>query len=194
MDLNRTGALVAILLTAAIAAPQAAEAQISLEVRGSLQRPIDDFNDRANGDVGFAGDVFFHVNRSLSLYGGYGLERFGCSGCSSQDGLTSKGFEAGAKLMAGSGRGGVLPWIRVGAVLHELEVDDGALQATSDRKVGLQASAGLDIPLGDVLSFSPALRYQAYRAEFPLVNDALVALMDVRFLTLDFGLHIHPGT
>lgn len=192
MTNNKTTFCAAILLAALATAPTGARAQISFEARGSLQRPVGDFKNNANGNAGFAGDVFFNVSPQLSLYGGYGVEMFGCDGCSGQDDRTSKGPELGVKLLAAS-RGGILPWVRVGATLHQLEVNDGALHATSDRRVGIQVSAGLDLPLGQMLSFSPAIRYQAYRAEFPIAGGALVALRDVRFLSLDFGLHIHPA-
>ena len=184
--------LTALAASLALAAPLAAQNQVSLELRGSLQRPTGDFGDAANGDAGFGGDVFINLNPRLSLYGGYSLENFGCEGCGDDDRFRSKGFEAGAKVLFGQ-RGAILPWARAGATFHQLEVDNGVIDATSDRKVGFQASVGVDIPLGQVLSFSPALRYQAYQAEFDVIDDAVVAQRDVGFLALDFGLHIHPG-
>ncbi len=182
-------ALVA-LSTAAVAQPVAA--QVSVELRGSLQRPTGDFANDANGDFGLGGDVMFGVSPMISVYGGYGLASFSCDGCSDDEGYKSKGFEAGAKFLFASTRS-ILPWARAGATLHKLEIQTQGVTATSDRKVGLQASVGLDIPLGETLSFSPAIRYQTWQAEFSILNDAIIAQRDVSFLSLDFGLHIHPG-
>ncbi|MEQ9399885.1 MAG: outer membrane beta-barrel protein [Longimicrobiales bacterium] len=190
--MNKTTTLAALVAAFAIAAP-AAQAQISLEARGSIQNPTGDFGDDATSEAGFAGAVFFNVSPRLSLYGGYGVETFGCEGCNDDDGYQSKGFEGGAKFILTPTPTGVLPWVRAGATFHDLEVESGAFRATSDRKVGFQASAGVDIPLGQVLSFSPALRYQAYTAEFDVISDNIVAERDVAFLALDFGVHIHPG-
>lgn len=191
--MNTRMTTLAALVAAFAATAPAVQAQISLEARGSLQQPTGDFGNDATSEAGLAGTVFFAASPRLSLYGGYGVEMFGCEGCSGDDGFTSKGFEAGAKLNFGRSDANVLPWVKAGATFHKLEVENGALQATSDRKVGIQAAVGLDVPLGRVLSFSPALRYQAYQAEFDVFDDALVAQRDVGFVALDLGLHIHPG-
>ncbi len=181
--MNKNGTWILALATAAAVAilPSSASAQISLELRGGLQSPTGDLDDVADGNAGFGGDIFFSVNPQLSIYGGYGIENF-------DEDINSTGFEAGAKFILSSGSGGVLPWIRAGAILHELEFANGA---TSDRGLGFQTSAGVDIPLGEVLSFSPAVRYQRFSPEF----DTLIGDFEetASFFSLDFGLHIHPG-
>ena len=156
---------------------------VSLEARGGLTFPTGDFGDIADGNAAFGGDVFFNVSPSVSIYGGYQYETFDDGG----DDLSSNGFEAGLKLMAAR-ESGVLPWVKVGGVLNKLEA--GA--AESDRALGLQAAIGMDIPLGEVLSFSPALRYQAWTAEFD--GGFIVTEQSVRTFALDFGLHVHPGS
>lgn len=186
---------IACIAAGAADAPAAAQ-QVALEVRGSLPKAMGEFKDaggiEATGDAGFGADLIFSVSPNLSLFGGWGQDGFGCQGCSDDDGVVSRGFEGGAKLILGPGDS-VLPWLRVGVLVHQLHVDRGSLDATSDAGVGFQASAGLDLPLGDVLSFSPAVRYQQYQAEFDVLGDLLVAQEEVSYLTLDFGLHIHLG-
>lgn len=147
----------------------------------------------ARGDAGFGGDVIFNVSPALSVYGGYGWDRFGCEGCGDGDWITSRGFEAGAKLiLPAESMRAVSPWIRGGIVANKAKVDIGGFETTSDTGLGLQASVGVDVPLGDVLSFSPALRYQRFSADFATIGDFLVASETVSYLSLDFGLHIHP--
>ncbi len=181
MNKNRTWILALATAAAVAIVPSAASAQVSLEFRGGLQTPTGDLDDVADGNAGFGGDIFFNVSPQLSIYGGYGIENF-------DEDINSSGFEAGAKFILSSTGEGVLPWIRAGAILHELEFENGA---TSDRGLGFQTSAGVDIPLGQVLSFSPAVRYQRVSPEF----DTLIGSFEgtAGFFSLDFGVHIHPG-
>lgn len=182
------GAAVAVLSLAAL--PANAQ-QISLEGRGALTFPTGDFGDVADGGAAFGGDVFVNLSHSLSIYGGYQYEMFDCAGCDG-DGFTSSGFEAGAKFLMNR-ESGVLPWARVGAIFNKLDYEEGSFEAESDRSIGLQASVGLDIPLGETLSFSPALRYQAWTADFGAIPEVLGSEVDMRSFSLDFGLHVHPG-
>ncbi len=193
--------LVTTMIASAVgfAQPSAATAQaVSLELRGGLDRSVSEFRDdggiAARGDAGFGGDVIFSVTPMLSIYGGYGWDRFGCVGCGDADWITSHGFEGGAKLLfAFSPLSRTLtPWIRAGVVANKAKVQFAGFETTSDTGLGFQASAGVDVPLGDVLSFSPALRYQRFGADFATLGDILVAKETVSYLSLDFGLHIHP--
>lgn len=185
------------LLVAAFSFPMSAEAQgIALELRGGLNLPMGDFSDEsgveAESEAGFAADLIIPLGEKLSLYAGFGRELFGCASCQGDDGLNTTGMEAGVKFFLPSGQLPVLPWVRGGATFHKAEFTVGGLEGESDWGLGYQASLGMDIPLGEVLSFSPALRYQAYTADFdPLGLDFLEVDQDISFLSLDFGFHIH---
>ncbi|MFO8173564.1 MAG: hypothetical protein R6T96_04720 [Longimicrobiales bacterium] len=185
------------LLLAAFLTPMGAEAQgISLELRGGLNLPVGDFSDEAgveaDSEAGIAADLILPIRETISLYAGFGREWFGCDACEGDDGLNTTGLEAGVKFILPSGELPVLPWIRGGATFHKAEFTLGGVEADSDWGLGYQASVGVDIPLGEVLSFSPALRYQAYTADFdPLGLDFLDIEQDISFLSLDFGFHIH---
>lgn len=175
----------------------AAAQELSFELRGGLNRPLSDFRNEgveARGDAGFAGDVIFNLTPRFSVYGGYAWDRFGCEGCGDDNWLVSRGFEAGGKfIFVDPDLGpGILPWARAGLVANKAEFEVGDVEATSDMGLGLQASLGVDIPLGDVLSFSPALRYQRFTADFDVIPDVLQTEQTLSFISLDFGLHIHP--
>lgn len=180
----------AVLALSLVAMPVDAQ-QISFEGRGALTFPTGDFGDRADGDAGFGADVFVNVSPRLSVYGGYQYEMYECAGCDT-DGYTANGFEAGAKLLF-SREGGILPWAKIGAIFNTLEVEEGLVDAESDRGIGLQAAVGADIPLGETLSFSPALRYQTWSADFDVFGELTEVEVDVSSFALDLGLHVHPG-
>lgn len=179
----------------AMAGPAPAQGQLSLELRGSLNNPVGDFGDagglEANSQAGLGADLIYNATPNLSVYGGWSREMFGCETCTGDDGINSSGFEGGVKLLMNREEG-ILPWIRGGLIAHKLEVQQEGVEVTSDTGLGFQASAGVDIPLGHVLSFSPAVRYQAYQAEFDVLGDEFVtAQEDVQQLSLDLALHVH---
>jgi len=180
----------AALTLAGSAAPHALQAQdVSLELRGSLTKALGDFGDVATSDAGLGADLIVQASPNLSIYGGYGRDMFGREGGDDDDNYNSQGFEAGAKLMAAR-EGGIIPWLRGGLTLHKLTIEDGGADIESDRNLGFQIGAGVDIPLGDVLTFSPGVRYQNYDAEFDAVVDALDTNAGVSYLTADFGVRI----
>lgn len=174
-----------------------AQGRPAVEIRGGLTFPVGDFSDppgvAAESDAGFAADLIYPVSPRFSVYGGVGRELFGCEQCDGNDKLRTTGLEAGVKLLF-LREGSVLPWVKVGAIYHKATIRIDGVQGDSDWGLGFQAAAGADIPLGEVLSFAPALRYQTYTAEFqPFGLDFLELKNDVSFLSLDLGLHIHFG-
>ena len=191
LSIRSTALAFAVALSGTLAAAPAS-AQISLEGRGSLQYPTGDFGDGAKSEAGLGLDVFFNVSPALSIYAGYTRDQFGCDQCGNDDGWSTNGLEAGAKLLFAR-EGSILPWARVGGVWQRLEIDADGSEANSDRELGLQVSGGLDIPLGEVLSFSPAIRYQTWTADFEPVPGLITAEQEVSFLALDLGLHVHLG-
>lgn len=187
-----------LVAAASVSPPEAhAQSRFSLELRGSLNNPVGDFGDEggleATGEASLAADLMFNLNDNLTLYGGYGREMYGCESCGDDEGLHSQGFEGGVKLLANRDEG-ILPWLRAGFVAHDLTADFGPAEVTSDTGLGFQAAAGVDIPLGEVLSFAPAVRYQTFDAEFDVVGDDFVVTeTTVQQVALDFGLHLHLG-
>jgi len=180
--------LPALCALAASTAPASAQ-EISLEARGSLLGPSGDFGDVADGSAGFGADVFLTLSPSISVYGGYASDMFD-SDVGSSD-ITSSGFETGVKYIFSRTRG-VLPWARIGGIFNTLDVEDGGIDAESDRGFGFQGAVGVDIPLGDKISFTPALRYQAFDADFDAIGGAFQTEQEVRYFAIDFGIHFHP--
>lgn len=184
-------AVLGLALAGASAPASAQEVRgLAVEVRGGFNMPIGDFSDRgAESEAGYAADLIVNLSPAVSVYGGWAKDQFGCD-CPDAVDLWVSGPELGVKLLAmRSNR--VLPWARVGVTYHELGGEAGGLDVTSDRGIGIQASLGVDIPLGEVLSVSPALRYQGMTADFNGPFDVFTAQQQVRFLSLDIGAHFH---
>ncbi len=187
--------LITLVMTLIQAGETEGQALPALEIRGGLNLPVGDFSGSpgidAESEAGFGGDLIVPLNPRLSVYAGAGREMFGCAQCEGDDEFTTTGFEAGGKILF-TREGSVLPWVKAGLTYHKAKLKLGAVEGESDWGPGLQVAAGLDIPLGRVLSFSPAVRYQTYNADFHSSGLDLFDLkQDVSFLSLDLGLHIH---
>lgn len=184
-------AIYTVLVSALAFVASPAEAQdvwpISFDVRGGYGFPVGDFGDDFEGGWGFGAGAVLTLTPSIGVYGGWARDTFGCDlvGCD-DDELRVSGFEIGGKFTLPRGAG-TLPWAKVGLIAHKAEFDGGLIESESDREYGFQAAVGVDVPLGEVLSVSPALRYN--RLSFG--DDLLEDDPDVQYLALDIGAHIH---
>lgn len=154
---------------------------ISLEARGGIAVPSGDFADLADNAFGFGGSVHVQVAPRVSLYGGYSQTEFDLEALSA-DG-TDRGWEAGARV-AFSGVG-FSPWVRGGLLVHDFDVDAGAVEFDTDEEVGFEVGAGVAFPLGPRVSVSPGFAYRRYAVDLPVRGE-----LDVSYLNLDVGLRI----
>lgn len=187
--------LTVALATLGLSVPGMAEAQevrgIGLEVRGGFNVPTGSFKDSgAETEMSFGGDVILNVHPALSLYGGWGRSQFGCDGCGGTDDIHSSGPELGVKVI-GSRYRGVLPWARLGLTYHQLSGTLASAEFESDRRAGVQASLGADIPLGEVLSIAPAVRFQNWTARFAGPFEMFGVDQNVRYVAFELGAHFH---
>lgn len=160
--MNKTLRAVALALAAVFGVATGAQAQLafSAEVRGDFSFPTDDLDDAYEWGTSFTGDLYLDFHETFSAYAGYNWTQFPADeeqALVSEDAST-KGFELGlkAKLPVAQQFG---PWLRGGVILHKLD-PGGDLDL--DRETGFQVGLGLDIPLGMVLSVTPALHYSSY--------------------------------
>lgn len=171
-----------VLMGVTMLSATAASAQIlplSFEGRGELAFPTGDFaeGDALENGVGFGVSAMFKPIPLLGIYGGYERHSFAISddaGIGNIDAdIVDSGFSVGAQLSLPLAMlTGVSPWVKGGAIFHTLELDindedlDGTgLQTESERSTGFEVGAGLDIPLGMVLSFTPGVIYRTYSPE-----------------------------
>ena len=107
------------------------------------------------------------------------------------------GFNVGAQLVFSSigSLQNATPWLRGGAIFHEFELeiegeDDVAeVSFSTDREVGFEAGGGLNIPLGEVISITPGVRYVSYSPQFDF-DGVESEPLNVRYIVADVGLQI----
>lgn len=198
---GRTPALATVLATVAALLPVCGlagqESPVSIEIRGGFTSATGNFGDGSVGvdpesGAGFAGDVYLNLTPQLSFYGGWARHAFECdaAACSGEDDLVSSGPNVGVKVLM-TRWGSALPWVRVAATGHRLEVMDQDVR--SDRSVGLEIGGGVDIPLGRHVWFSPGVRFYDYTADFDTGVAEIVdeGERDVSYVIFDMGLHLH---
>lgn len=149
-------------LTAALAAATfagTAHAQmrspLSVEVRASAAIPTGDFANTGGGigtGYGIGADAHFALTPQFGVYAGYSYTGFDYDNF--DDTLKETGIDAGVRASLGSGAA-FTPYLRGGIVYHKLNNQLG----NSDSRTGFEVGAGLDYPLGLVLSVTPEVSY-----------------------------------
>jgi hypothetical protein len=178
----------------ALWAPEADAQQraLSFDARGGYGFPISDFGDSVESDFGFGAGLVFSLTDSFGIYGGWARDAFGCDElvvCDGDSQVKVQGLEVGVKFLIPT-ESRILPWLKAGLIAHEVKLETDVFESESDREYGFQAAAGLDFPLGEVVSVSPGLRFNMLEAS----DDAGIADPEVKYLSFDLGLHFHiPG-
>lgn len=200
-----TAAAVLALSLAGNAHAQVAGLPLSIEVRGGAAFPTgDDFgSDEAGAETGygFGANVFVGLTPLLGIYGGYSQFEFGADvdavgldfdfPAGADVDYRDNGFNLGAQVTFSplSSLSGVTPWLRGGATLREfeIEVEDADVESSvsTDRDLGFEAGGGLNIPLGEVISVTPGVRYVSFDPEFDEDQP-----FEVRYIVADVGLQI----
>jgi hypothetical protein len=191
-----------LALVFAIAEPAGAQAPfgprgaLSVETRGGLAAPTEDFREGEPGlapepGVALGADLMVRLTPQIAAYGGFSWTMFDCDGalCAGNADFTSSGVAGGLKLTLPL-EGTITPWLRGGALLHRLRFSNDAFSAESNRPLGLDAAAGVDIALGQRVSLTPALRYNRYTVDIDLGPVGEVE-RTVSFGNLDLAFHFY---
>lgn len=176
----------ATVLAILVAAPAAAQVDLSLEAHGGLGVPTGSWND--NDILGTAWGigataVLGVVPGTVDLYGGYDRYSFGVD---DDDGelegadasAISDGFRLGLRLyMAGSG---VEPFVHAGGIYNKVnyKVSGGGaigFDFESNRSLGVEAGGGVIIPVSrgptTALGMVPAIRYRTHELEYDISSE-----------------------
>jgi opacity protein-like surface antigen len=175
-----SGALAALAVMA-LAGTAGAQLPFSLEARGGVALPTGDFADRVENGVGYGATLSYLAAPRASLYAGYSQAEFNLDNSDAE--ASDQGWEFGARI-AFPGVG-FSPFVRGGVLVHEYEVESGALEVEGDSELGFEVGAGAAFPLGPRVSVTPGVSYRQYSTEFPVVGDQRVS-----YLNLDVGLRI----
>jgi len=192
-------------LAAATAFAAPAHAQLpnvtpfSVEVRGGIAIPTGEFGEDEDGlgvksGTTLGANATFHFMPLLGIYAGYSRNQFDIEGEDDAD-IIDSGFEAGVRLAVPTPLIPIDPYVKVGAVYHDLKLQSGdgntEIAFTSDRSFGFEVGAGVGIGLGPKLSFTPQVTYTRYTPDFDEEELGLEGVVpDVSHVRVDVGLRL----
>ncbi len=167
------------LATTLVAMPSEAAAQFSFEGRVGSSIPTGELTDdpglNQTAGFSFAVDGMLSLSDLTTAYAGVSHQSFNCDGCPAD--VSSTGLNAGVKLILGDEP--ALPWIRGGLMLHRASIEGDS----NDWGLGVDAGVGIDWLVTPMISVVPALRLNTYGS-----GD-----LSLTYMTVDLGLHVHPG-
>lgn len=186
-------------IAGALTAAGNADAQVlpfAIEPKVFWANPMGDFGDAplvaAESGVGFGVDVFLPLAPTIGVYGGWDRISFGTDNTrfGSEDwNYTDSGFHGGGVFGVPLAMLPVSPWVRIGAIYRELDLDAEAADEDDGYtdSFGFELGLGADIPLGAVLTVTPEVGYRQYDAE-PV--DGFDPVVNAKYLTVGAGVKI----
>ncbi len=185
---------VALLLAAA---PLQAQSRWSLEFRGNAAMPTTELaGDELSTGVGFEGNVGFHLYQHMSLYAGWDWTHFNAeqSFAGPDMDFEETGYVFGLRWehpFTGEVGNGLASWIRAGATVKHIEVEDdeGEIIGDSGHGLGWEVGAGLSVPLGSSWRLTPGLRYKSLSRDLEV--GSANADWDVSDVTFELGARWH---
>lgn len=187
-------AALSLLMTAG---PLQAQSRWSLEVRGNAAVPTNELagEDLGTG-VGFEGNVGYHLYEHMSVYAGWDWTHFNAdqSFAGPDMDFEETGYVFGLRWehpFRGEVGNGLAGWIRAGASVKHIEVEDdeGEIVADSGHGLGWEVGAGLSLPLGGSWRLTPGLRYRALSRE--LEAETATVDWDIQDVTFELGARWH---
>ncbi|HEX2094792.1 MAG TPA: outer membrane beta-barrel protein [Longimicrobiaceae bacterium] len=180
MKKTLTGAL-ALLAGVVFAGTAEAQLPFTVEARAGVAVPTGEFGDAAENGLGYGASLSYLAAPRASVYAGYSQAEFNADDSDAE--AMDSGWEFGARI-AFPGVG-FSPFIRGGVLVHEYEVESGAVEVEGDSELGFEVGAGAAFPLGPRVSVTPGVSYRRYSTEFPIVGE-----QEISYLNLDVGLRI----
>ncbi len=163
---------VALLLM--ISQVSVAQDRWGLEFRPSVNFPTSDLDD-ATLKTGFGYEVVlaYRFMPHLSVYGGWGWNRFGSSNASfagTNMDFEETGYTYGLQFIHPIGQSKVNFLTRIGGLANHIEVedDDGEIIADSGHGFGWQVEGGVALPLGEKWNLTPSIRYRSLPRDFEM--------------------------
>lgn len=168
------GILAVVTIASAVwmAVPHQVDAQtlpLAFEVRGGAAFPIGDFGNDLRTGFAYGASLGYRVIPSLTVFGGYSEMNFGSEGTALTRDVRSSGFDVGAQFALPVPV--VDPYLRAGLTFQELRDEQnvtgvfgaGVTETRStDRSTGFEIGGGVRLPLWDMFSVTPGIRYVNY--------------------------------
>lgn len=139
---------------------------------------------------GFEGILHYRFLPHTGLYAGWGWNKFAsdASFLGNNVDFEETGYVAGLQFKHPLGSSPLSYYLRVGALYNHIETENTAGDIIHDTKhgLGLQAAAGIDIPLGTGWSLTPGIKFNSLSREITPVGS--IGKMNLNYLSLRVGI------
>ena len=144
-----------------------------------------------NPGFGLEAKLTYRFMPHLSAYAGWGWQRFGSdeSFAGAEMDFEETGYRFGLQFMHPLGTTPVDYFLRAGGIYNHIEIENssGDITADSGHGLGLQAGAGIAVPIGAKWRFMPGLRYQSLSRDIEV--GSVTTDVDLNYIALEIGFH-----
>ncbi len=186
-------ALTAVLtiLTLLVSAPEAsAGGSWSADLQGGLAFTTKDFGDAELGTgLGMEATVSYSLQTHLWAYGGWGFRHFNTeeSFAGADIDVEETGYLVGLRYEHPMCSSPTAFYIRAGATINhiELENDEGDMVSDSEHGLGWEAGAGVSIPMGTSWKLTPGVRYRSLSRDIEIGTET--TSVDLNYVSVEAG-------
>lgn len=189
MKLTFTAGLTLLLLL--VSPPEAsARGSWSADLQGGLAFTTKDFGDAELGTgLGMDATVSYRLQTHLWAYVGWGFRQFNTenSFAGADIDVEETGYLIGLRYEHPVCLSPAALYIRAGATLNhiELENDEGDLVSDSEQGLGWEAGAGVSIPVGNSWKLTPGVRYRSFSRDIEI--GTATTPVDLNYVSVEAG-------
>lgn len=152
-----------------------AQGRFAIELRPGLSFATQELGDAdLKTGFGFEGALSYRFTNVMGAYAGWGWNRFSAdqSFAGAEADFEETGYLFGVQFNPTVGDGAFGLYLRAGAIVNHIEVENkaGEITADSGHGLGFQLGAGLDIGLGSNWLLRPGVKYQALSRDLEIEN------------------------
>lgn len=168
-----------------------AQGRFAIELRPALSFATQDLGDAdLKTGFGFEGVLTYRFTNSAGAYAGWGWNRFAAdqSFAGSEADFEETGYVFGVQFNPTVGAGAFGLYVRAGAIVNHIEVENkaGDIKADSGHGLGFQLGAGLDVGLGSNWQLRPGIKYQALSRDLEVENNTVP--VDLTYFSFGVGI------
>ncbi|HOP27650.1 MAG TPA: porin family protein [Candidatus Sabulitectum sp.] len=180
-----------VVLLLLVGAPQAAaQERWSADLQGGPAFTTKDFGDaELSSGLGLDATISYRLQKHLWIYGGWGYHHFNTenSFAGADIDVEETGYLLGLRYQHPMCFSPAALYIRAGATLNHVELEDneGELVSDSEHGVGWEAGAGVSIPVGSRWSITPGVRFRSLSRDIEI--GTATTPVDLNYVSVEAG-------
>jgi opacity protein-like surface antigen len=168
-----------------------AQPRFAIELRPGVSFATQELGDAdLKTGLGFEGMLSYRFTNTVGAYAGWGWNRFSAdqSFAGADADFEETGYLFGVQFNPTLGDGALGLYLRAGALVNHIEVENkgGDIISDSGHGLGYQLGAGLDVGLGSNWQLRPGLKYQSLSRDLEI--ETTTTPVDLRYFSIAVGI------